>query len=92
MGTKMQSCTFIFDYYTILNLLGVIEYGLSILYNFLFAREYTSEHLYSVVLALQFKPPDILLLCAIHKVLSYLSIIIKYQIQCGFQRNEYRTS
>jgi hypothetical protein len=51
------------------NLLGVIEYGLPILHDLLFARQYTSKHFDWVVLPLQLEPPDVLLLRATHYLL-----------------------
>ena len=46
------------------NLLRIIEYGLPILHDLLFAREYTSKHFDRVVLPLQLEPPNVLFLSA----------------------------
>ena len=52
-------------------LLWIIEYGLPILHDLLFAREYTSKHFDRVVLPLQLEPPYVLLLRATHYLVLF---------------------
>ena len=65
-------------------LLGIIEYGLPILHDLLFAREYTSKHFDRVVLPLQLEPPYVLLLRATHYLVLFRPSFCLFEIAPDF--------